>query len=105
MLNPLNSISELQVLSKDDRKSAFQYAYFKRLRNWQFYAAYIIVASIGLLIIQLISDRTISSIAVGLTVAVAMVITDYSTKSIFRKYVIEYVQMLESSRASKLKIK
>jgi len=45
------------------------------------------------------------SIAVGLIVTMNMIITNYTTKSIFRDYVVEHIQMLKLSRNSSVEIK
>jgi len=90
MLNPLNHIAELQTLSKADRKSAFQYAYFKRLKHWQFWGVSIVVFAVGLSICNLMLIGTYGSIGVGLVVFMNMLITDYTTKTVFGGYVVEY---------------
>jgi len=105
MLNRLRHLAELQVLSKADKKSAFQYAYYKRLKHWQYWGVSIAVFAVGLTICNQMPIGMYRSIAVGLIVTMNMIITNYTTKSIFRDYVVEHIQMLKLSRNSSVEIK
>ena len=105
MLDPLRSLPELQVLNKEDKKSVFQYAHFKRLKHWQFYVTVIVVSGIGIFIIQFLPRGLINNVAIVLTVYLALTIADYTTKSIFKQYAIEYIEMLNLSRNTKPTIK
>ena len=100
----LQSLPELQELEKEDQKLAFRYAYGKRFRHWQTYTWYALAIITGATISHLIENSLLSSITLGLSIVIAMIFVDEVTKPTFKKYVLEYIQILNESKNFKPKI-
>lgn len=91
------SISEFQDLAEEDKKEAFRYAYGKRFHHWQTYVWFIIPFILGILMVEIAKSNTVPSLIVGFTVVLAMTFSDYMTKPIFRKHLLDYIQIQKES--------
>ena len=87
------SITEFQDLPEEDKKPAFQYAYGKTFRHWQTYVWLILPCILGGLLGATVRGNTAQSLIVGFTVVLAMTLSGYMTKPIFRKHLLDYIQI------------
>ena len=91
------SIPEFKELPNEDKKAAFQYAYTKKFRHWQPYVWLIIPAIVGTWLSTIVGNNTVQSLIVALTVALALTLSDYMTKPIFKKHLLDYIQIKKDS--------
>ncbi|BDS05264.1 hypothetical protein NT6N_03040 [Oceaniferula spumae] len=87
------SIPEFQDLADEDKKAAFKYAYLKKFRHWQPYVWLIIPVIVGTWLSTIVGSNAVQSLIVGITVVSAMTLSDYMTKPIFKKYLLNYIQI------------